>query len=306
MPRKTEIQVRRDTAANWTSANPILGAGEPGWESDTDKLKFGDGSTAWNSLAYFGGAGSVTSVFGRTGAVVAGAADYLAVESGGLSGATSATRYVGGTASGHPVSGTFATGDFVIDQSGSLWICITAGTPGTWVALGSASGNIPSGGATGQVVGYGGTSGTGAWEYPPGFEISYTEITSPVGVSGTTSATATTVLAPGAIAFDGTTVLVTVFSPEIVCTTASLTGTFVVSLFEGSTEIGQLGIVRSNNTTGTNFEPFTGHYRFTPSAGSHTYAVACYVSSTTGSPKFSAGPGGTNAQLPAFIRFEKV
>lgn len=50
-----EIQLRRDTAANWTSANPILGSGEPGYETDTGKIKYGDGTTAWASLAYHGG-----------------------------------------------------------------------------------------------------------------------------------------------------------------------------------------------------------------------------------------------------------
>lgn len=43
---------RRDTAANWTAANPTLLAGEIGIESDTNKIKIGDGSTAWASLAY--------------------------------------------------------------------------------------------------------------------------------------------------------------------------------------------------------------------------------------------------------------
>lgn len=43
---------RRDTAANWTAANPTLASGEFGYETDTKKLKIGDGSTAWNSLAY--------------------------------------------------------------------------------------------------------------------------------------------------------------------------------------------------------------------------------------------------------------
>lgn len=47
-----KIQVRRDTAANWTAANPVLLRGELGYEYDTVKLKIGDGSTAWNSLAY--------------------------------------------------------------------------------------------------------------------------------------------------------------------------------------------------------------------------------------------------------------
>lgn len=46
------IRLRRDSAANWSSANPVLAMGEPGYETDTKKLKVGDGATAWNSLAY--------------------------------------------------------------------------------------------------------------------------------------------------------------------------------------------------------------------------------------------------------------
>jgi hypothetical protein len=46
------IQLRRDTAANWTSSNPILAQGEFAWESDTGKFKIGDGLTAWTALAY--------------------------------------------------------------------------------------------------------------------------------------------------------------------------------------------------------------------------------------------------------------
>lgn len=47
-----QIQIRRDTAANWTSNNPILANGELGLETDTTKIKFGDGSTAWTALDY--------------------------------------------------------------------------------------------------------------------------------------------------------------------------------------------------------------------------------------------------------------
>lgn len=46
------IQIRRDTAANWTSANPTLAQGELGIETDTLKVKAGTGSTAWTSLGY--------------------------------------------------------------------------------------------------------------------------------------------------------------------------------------------------------------------------------------------------------------
>lgn len=46
------IQIRKDTAANWTGSNPVLFSGEWGLETDTRRIKIGDGSTAWNALAY--------------------------------------------------------------------------------------------------------------------------------------------------------------------------------------------------------------------------------------------------------------
>ena len=52
------VQQRRDTAANWTAANPVLLAGEVGWETDTGKAKLGDGTTAWTGLAYISALGS--------------------------------------------------------------------------------------------------------------------------------------------------------------------------------------------------------------------------------------------------------
>lgn len=55
---------------------------------------------------------------------------YLSTQ--GLPGATAASRYVGATASGAPTSGTFLAGDWVLDQTGKLWICTAAGSPGTW------------------------------------------------------------------------------------------------------------------------------------------------------------------------------
>ena len=47
-----QIQLRRGTASQWTSADPTLAAGEIGLETDTAKYKIGDGTTAWSSLAY--------------------------------------------------------------------------------------------------------------------------------------------------------------------------------------------------------------------------------------------------------------
>jgi len=61
-----KIQLRRDTAANWTSANPTLASGEFGLETDTDQFKVGDGVTAWSSLGY-GGIQGPQGIQGETG-----------------------------------------------------------------------------------------------------------------------------------------------------------------------------------------------------------------------------------------------
>lgn len=55
----SQIQIRRDSSANWNSINPILAQGEFGLEIDTGKIKCGDGITVWNSLEYFLGANKV-------------------------------------------------------------------------------------------------------------------------------------------------------------------------------------------------------------------------------------------------------
>ena len=48
------IQIRRDTGANWSSANPVLAQGEIGLNLDNDLVKMGDGVTQWSSLDYYG------------------------------------------------------------------------------------------------------------------------------------------------------------------------------------------------------------------------------------------------------------
>ena len=48
----TRIVLRNDTAANWSSVNPVLLKGEIGMENDTRKQKMGDGISRWNALPY--------------------------------------------------------------------------------------------------------------------------------------------------------------------------------------------------------------------------------------------------------------
>ena len=66
----SKIQVRRDTAANWTNSNPTLSDGEIGFETDTGKFKIGNNSTAWVSLSYSSndGAQGAQGIAGNDGA----------------------------------------------------------------------------------------------------------------------------------------------------------------------------------------------------------------------------------------------
>lgn len=52
----TRMQQRRGTAAQWTAANPVLAAGEIGFETDTNKFKMGNGTSTWTALTYFANA----------------------------------------------------------------------------------------------------------------------------------------------------------------------------------------------------------------------------------------------------------
>ncbi len=66
------IQIRRDTAANWTAANPVLAAGEPAIETDTGKTKTGDGIRNWSSLPYGIEASLASSAPAAVGTAAAG------------------------------------------------------------------------------------------------------------------------------------------------------------------------------------------------------------------------------------------
>lgn len=64
MAAQTILQFRRGTAALWASANPVLAAGEFGFETDTKKGKVGDGTTAYNSLGYVIGTVAASTLTG--------------------------------------------------------------------------------------------------------------------------------------------------------------------------------------------------------------------------------------------------
>jgi hypothetical protein len=143
------------------TARPAFGtAGRFYISSDSGKL-FVDNGTSWSQVNY-----SPTQLFSAKGDLLIASAAMAGARLGAgadgqvlvarstatlgvdwetvvgqaleLTGATAATRYVGGTTTGAPTTGTFALGDFVITQDGNVWVCTTAGAPGVWRQPGAA------------------------------------------------------------------------------------------------------------------------------------------------------------------------
>jgi hypothetical protein len=48
-----EVRILRGTSVQWTAQNPLLDAGEQGYEIDTGRFKIGNGAARWNKLGYF-------------------------------------------------------------------------------------------------------------------------------------------------------------------------------------------------------------------------------------------------------------
>jgi hypothetical protein len=106
------------------------------------KYTWGSGSAVGDTDLYRSG---VSTLATDQSFIAAGYLQATRIIASGLTGATAASRYVGATTSGAPTSGTFNTGDFVIAQTGVIFICTTAGSPGSWSKLvtdNSSVGNI--------------------------------------------------------------------------------------------------------------------------------------------------------------------
>jgi hypothetical protein len=114
------FQFYRKTAADWTSANPVLFAGELGLETDTGKFKFGNGSTAWTGLGY-AGASVGTVPWGAISGTLSDQTDLAAALAGKQATLVSATNIK--TVNGNSLLGA---GDLVISGGGSAaWGGIT-------------------------------------------------------------------------------------------------------------------------------------------------------------------------------------
>lgn len=148
----TQIQVRRGTAAQWTSTNPTLAAGEWGYETDTGKVKIGNGSTAWNSLAYTG-AGDIEGVTAGTGLTGGGTSGTvtLAIDSSVVT-LTGTQTLTNKTATGLIYTQTLLTPSFttnaytlVLGDQGDILLASNGATAGTINIPTNASVAFPTG-----------------------------------------------------------------------------------------------------------------------------------------------------------------
>lgn len=140
------IQLRRDTAANWTNLNPVLGDAEAGYVKDTGQLKFGDGATAWNSLPYFSpteGA-EVLSFNTRTGPVTLTKGDVTGTgltysDVGADASGASAAAQSAATAVANAKVASVAAGDSTVTMGGTATAPTVKVTGGAFDASGAAA-----------------------------------------------------------------------------------------------------------------------------------------------------------------------
>ena len=201
----------------------------------------------------------------------------------------------------------------VLTFNGSSWVptaipaqdwSVITGKPSTFApvpqALDWLTDVATAGQTTGQVLSYNGTTWVPATAYP---EVGYAQVTSNLSVTATTSATSQLVVALGAITYTAVPHEVEMFSPFVV--TASTAGAQVhLGLYDGSASAPLGRFTVRNPTAAANGWPMLGKLRFTPSAGSHTYQMRAYTS-TTGAT-ISAGAGGGDVLVPAYIKITRL
>ena len=140
-----------------------------------------------------------------------------------------------------------------------------------------------------------------AWEeVTAGAELIYAQITTPLAVVNLASGSAHTVVDGGARTYDGSPVMLEMFSPYV---TSPSNGVTFIGLWDGATYLavlGQIGV----GFAGAVAAALHLRYRFTPSAGSHAYKTGAWVSS--GSGQVSAGTGTGGAQVPGFLRITRA
>ena len=129
-----------------SSGNSVTVAGSAGQKIAGQTSVILTSGNGYTSVVFDGANWQIWSgytVIGPTFAAEVSATDFKAT---GMAGATAGMRVVGATTTGAPVSGTFSVDDMITTKDGNIWICTTAGSPGTW--LNAANQYLPLAGGT--------------------------------------------------------------------------------------------------------------------------------------------------------------
>ncbi len=132
-----------------------------------------------------------------------------------------------------------------------------------------------------------------------GYEITYKERTTSLSVTATTEGAAQDFITCDAATFDGGAVVVDFYCPSAQAGSGAMLD---VLLQEGSTVLGYLAEVGGGSSTRN--VTMRGSFRFTPTAGSHTYKVTAFRQVANGT--LQGGVGGAGAFMPAFVRITKA
>lgn len=154
MGRDKLIQLRRGTAADWASTNPTLASGEGGLETDTGKVKYGDGSTAWASLGYVGAGNAGTVTVGDAGGDTTCWVLLGTSQTGNLSPSSDAGLTYNATTNALTAT-TFVgalTGDVTGNVSGSAGSVAAANLTGNTLAAGVTASSLTSVGTLGNLT----------------------------------------------------------------------------------------------------------------------------------------------------------
>ena len=133
------IQLKRATAAAWAAANTVLYSGEIGLETDTSKFKIGNGSTAFNSLSYFNGNLSGSSLNDLADVTITSAADGDFLRWNGTAWINDAVNLSTDTIGSYVASLVAGTGVTLTNNSGEGATPTVAVTANTFDAFGAAS-----------------------------------------------------------------------------------------------------------------------------------------------------------------------